>query len=207
MDNILLKLHQIFSEKCIEAKGYTLKTSRVVIEAVEEERRRTKYQEELVERIAAANEQITSVGTENNQLSEENKSHGRKRMNSSNQLKIEQKKAEDLQATIIKEQNSKFFFYCILLQDKTIANYYILLSSGLEEEERVTAAIQNKADLLLKPYQDVLGVTFQLTPKPELNLRLLFQMPGGKKSMVKVSRNGPRSKFAFILNVVNNFLC
>ena len=59
MDNILLKLHQIFSEKCIEAKGYTLKTSRVVIEAVEEERRRTKYQEELVERIAAANEQIT----------------------------------------------------------------------------------------------------------------------------------------------------
>ena len=206
MDNILLKLHQIFSEKCIEAKGYTLKTSRVVIEAVEEERRRTKYQEELVERIAAANEQITSVGTENNQLSEENKSHGRKRMNSSNQLKIEQKKAEDLQATIIKEQNSKFFFYCIL-RYKTIANYYILLSSGLEEEERVTAAIQNKADLLLKPYQDVLGVTFQLTPKPELNLRLLFQMPGGKKSMVKVSRNGPRSKFAFILNVVNNFLC
>ena len=206
MDNILLKLHQIFSEKCIEAKGYTLKTSRVVIEAVEEERRRTKYQEELVERIAAANEQITSVGTENNQLSEENKNHGRKRMNSSNQLKIEQKKAEDLQATIIKEQNSKFFFYCIL-RYKTIANYYILLSSGLEEEERVTAAIQNKADLLLKPYQDVLGVTFQLTPKPELNLRLLFQMPGGKKSMVKVSRNGPRSKFAFILNVVNNFLC
>ena len=206
MDNILLKLHQIFSEKCIEAKGYTLKTSRVVIEAVEEERRRTKYQEELVERIAAANEQITSVGTENNQLSEENKSHGRKRMNSSNQLKIEQKKAEDLQATIIKEQNSKFFFYCIL-HYKTIANYHILMSSGLEEEERVTAAIQNKADLLLKPYQDVLGVTFQLTPKPELNLRLLFQMPGGKKSMVKVSRNGPRSKFAFILNVVNNFLC
>ena len=206
MDNILLKLHQIFSEKCIEAKGYTLKTSRVVIEAVEEERRRTKYQEELVERIAAANEQITSVGTENNQLSEENKSHGRKRMNSSNQLKIEQKKAEDLQATIIKEQNSKFFFYCIL-RYKTIANYYMLLSSGLEEEECVTAAIQNKADLLLKPYQDVLGVTFQLTPKPELNLRLLFQMPGGKKSMVKVSRNGPRSKFAFILNGVNNFLC
>ena len=31
-----------------------------------------------------------------------------KRMNNSNQLKIEQKKAEDFQATIIKERNSKF---------------------------------------------------------------------------------------------------
>jgi len=68
------------------------------------------------------------------------------------------------------------------------------LSLGLEEKERVSAEIQNKAGLLLKPYHELLGVTFQLTPKPQVGLRLLFQMPGGKKSMIKITRDGPKSK-------------
>jgi len=110
MDSILMKMNQMFSDKTLQVRGQSLKTAKLVIEAVEEERRRTKHQEELIERITAANQQVHSVCNENSQLVEENRTIARKRMNNSNQLKIEQKKAEDFQATIIKERNSKFHF-------------------------------------------------------------------------------------------------
>ena len=113
MDIILMKMNQMFSDKTLQVRGQSLKTAKLVIEAVEEERRRTKHQEELIERITAANQQVHSVCNENSQLVEENRTIARKRMNNSNQLKIEQKMAEDFQATIIKERNSKFpFTFC-----------------------------------------------------------------------------------------------
>jgi hypothetical protein len=69
---------------------------------------------------------------------------------------------------------------------------------GIEEEEQLSKNIQDKENVLLKPYHDILGVTFQHSREPEVSLRFLFQMPNGKKTVVKLTKNGLKSNIQFI---------
>lgn len=60
--------------------------------------------------------------------------------------------------------------------------------------------IQDKVDILLKPYHDVMGVTFQVSKVPEPSLRIIFQMPNGKKSVLKMTQKG-------LKGIYKNYLC
>lgn len=70
----------------------------------------------------------------------------------------------------------------------------ICLFLGMEEQAKVVKDIHDRVNLLLKPYHDILGLTFQLSKQPEVSLRILFEMPTGKKCVVKLSQNGLKSK-------------
>lgn len=69
---------------------------------------------------------------------------------------------------------------------------------GMEEQEKVAKHIHDRVNLVLKPYHDILGVEIQMSNQPEVSLRFLFQMPNGKKCLVKLNQKGLKSKSRFI---------
>lgn len=55
--------------------------------------------------------------------------------------------------------------------------------------------IQDKANFLLKPYHEYMGLEIQMAQKPEPSLRLLFSAPTqDKRCVVKLSLKSMKSK-------------
>nr|CAH0112217.1 unnamed protein product [Daphnia galeata] len=143
-----------------------VKFSQNVSNAREEEQRKLKYNEDLVKRIAETEAQIALIAAEEAKVQEEKKKIIQKNAELKSKLKQETVKADDLQSVADRER------------------------ARIEEEEQLSKNIQDKENVLLKPYHDILGVTFQHSREPEVSLRFLFQMPNGKKTVVKLTKNG-----------------
>ena len=168
-----------------------------VSNSYEEEQRKLKYNEDLTARIAAAESQIASVLNEEARIQEEKKKVTQKNSELNAKLKRESSKVEDLQLTVDRERARKFYISVIVDTFSIVHKLKTLL--GIEEQERVAKNVQDRANLLLKPYHEILGVTFQLSKEPEVSLRILFQMPNSKKCVVKLNKNGLKGKYLSFL--------
>ncbi|XP_046651989.1 kinetochore protein Spc25-like [Daphnia pulicaria] len=143
-----------------------VKFSKNASNAREEEQRKLKYSEDLAKRIAETEAQTALVAEGDLKVQDKKKKVLQKNAELRAKLKQETIKADDLQSAAQRER------------------------SRIEKEEQFSKKSQDKANVLLKPYHDILGVTFQNSTGSEVSLRFIFQMPNGKKCMVKLARNG-----------------
>ncbi|XP_057378013.1 uncharacterized protein LOC130699978 [Daphnia carinata] len=134
----------------------------------EEEQRKIRYNENLAKKIAGAEAQVAVIAAEQAKAEEEKKRILQKDVELKVKLKRETTKAQELQLAVDKER------------------------ARIEELERLSKSTHDKVNLLLKPYHDILGVTFQHCSEPEVCLRILFQMPNGKYCVIKLTKNGFR---------------
>ncbi|KZS05570.1 Uncharacterized protein APZ42_031220 [Daphnia magna] len=132
----------------------------------EEEQRKLRYNEDLAKKIAETEAQVALVAAEQAKAQEEKNRILQKDVELKAKLKRETTKAQELQSAVDKER------------------------ARIEELEKLSKNTHDKVNLLLKPYHEILGVTFQHCSEPEVCLRILFHMPNGKYCVVKLTKNG-----------------
>lgn len=83
----------------------------------------------------------------------------------------------------------------LLIFPISIVTNSFTLSLGIEKHNKMLQEIQDKANFLLKPYHEYMGLEIQMAQKPEPSLRLLFSgTTPDKRCMVKISLKSMKSK-------------
>lgn len=204
MENIVEGFRDRYKNLALTMMANCLKFSQNVSNIREEEQRKLKSNEDLAKRIAEMEAQVDSIVVEESKVKEEKKKLHQKNAELQAKLKKETIKADDLQLVAGREKasmKSLSFFLSWLIHScqKTYLNYVIL---EMEEEEQLCKNIHDKASVLLKPYHDILGLTFQRSRDPQDNLRFIFKMPNGKKCVVKLTKDGLKSNyFTYVVSI------
>lgn len=174
----------------------------------EEEQRKLRYNEDLAKKIAETEAQVALVAAEQAKAQEEKNRILQKDVELKAKLKRETTKAQELQSAVDKERASNIIDVIILWQVVIKKKKFFL---GIEELEKLSKNTHDKVNLLLKPYHEILGVTFQHCSEPEVCLRILFHMPNGKYCVVKLTKNGFKGNLHCFLNVFpfisTHFVC
>ncbi|EFX68329.1 hypothetical protein DAPPUDRAFT_228955 [Daphnia pulex] len=166
METQIVNFRDRYDNLALSVISNFVKFSQNVSNAREEEQRKLKYIEDLAKRIAETEAQMALVAAENLKVQEKKKKDLQKNAELRAKLKQETIKADDMQSAAQRER------------------------SRIEKEEQLSKNIQDKVNVFLKPYHDILGVTFQSSTGSEASLRLIFQMPNGKKCVVKLAKKG-----------------
>lgn len=179
----------VFREQSHNIRVLLVKIAKTASEATEEQRRKAKARESVVNKIAACQATISSQDAEEARLADDRKKAQQKTTESNSHMRNELKKTDELQSLLNEERTSKHFSH---QQTHIFPNP--LSSVGIAEHDRLIKEVQDQANVLLKPYHELMGFTLQMTKSPNATLRLLFKAPNGKQCMVKVAQKDYKSK-------------